>query len=369
MLRTLLLRRTDMRKFLLALLSVAAFSCDRLGDGQEGEKGILCVSFDLVGTEYTRSAVNLPDTCDFSLTISKSDGSVVYDGLFGDCPESLSVSPGSYDIKAVSGPFTRPAFDSPQFGDEQCVVVKSGSKVGVHLTCSQLNAGICLDVAPDFLTECPDASLFLKSSAGKLMYSYSERRVAYFPPGKVSLVMSSGGNDETLVTREMKARDMLTLKVSVASAADERGGISLSVDTARVWHCEEYVIGASSGDGGSSADGGSEVLTVAQAIAATEREDVWVSGYIVGGDLTSASASFGEPFKSRTNLLLGPRSATVDRSACVSVQLPAGDIRDALNLVDNPDLLRKRVRLRGDVVGSYYGLVGIKNVSEFFFYN
>ena len=357
-----------MRKILLALLSVAAISCDRLGDGQEGEEGILCVSFGVVGAEYTRSSVNLPDTCDFSLTISRSDGSIIYDGLFGDCPESLSVSPGSYNIKAVSGPFTRPAFDSPQFGDEQCVVVKAGSRVSVHLTCTQLNAGVDLDISPDFLTECPDASLLLKSSAGKLLYSYSEKRIAYFPPGPVSLVMSSGGKDETLLTRELKASDMLVLKVSVA-AAENRSSISMSIDTTRTWEYEEYVIGAAASGSASSEGGNAEVLTVAQAIAAGDKPDAWVSGYIVGGDLTSASASFDLPFKSKTNLLIGPRSSTVDRSACVSVQLPAGDVRDALNLVDNPGLLKKRVCLRGDIVGAYYGLVGVKNVSEFFFYN
>ena len=36
-----------------------------------------------------------------------------------------------------------------------------------------------------------------------------------------------------------------------------------------------------------------------------------------------------------------------------------------LNLVDNPGLLGKRVCLRGDIVESYFGLVGIKNVTEF----
>ena len=357
-----------MRKFLLALLSVAAISCDRLGGGQEGEEGILCVSFGVIGTEYTRSSLNLPDTCGFSLTISKSDGSIIYDGLFGDCPESLSVSPGTYDVKAVSGPFTRPAFDSPQFGDEQCVVVKAGSRVGVHLTCSQLNAGVNLDISPDFLTECPDASLLLKSSAGKLLYSYSEKRTAYFTPGPVSLVMSSGGKDETLFTRDLKARDMLVWKISVATA-ENKSSISMSIDTTRTWGYEECIIGSSSSGESQSGDGNAEILTVAQAIAAGDKPDAWVSGYIVGGDLTSASASFEQPFKSKTNLLIGPRSATVDRSACVSVQLPAGDVRDALNLVDNPGLLKKKVCLRGDIVGSYYGLIGIKNVSEFFFYN
>lgn len=358
-----------MRKILLMLLSVAALSCNRLGDSQESENGILCVSFGVVGSEFTRSVVNLPDTCDFILTITKSDGNVVYDGLFGDCPESLSVSPGSYNIKAVSGQFLKPAFDAPQFGDEQCVVVKSSSKVSVHLTCRQLNAGIDLDISPDFLTQCPDASLFLKSLAGKLMYSYSEKRTAYFLPGQVSLVMSSGVVDETLLTRDMKAGEMLVLKVSVAKEEAESDAITMSIDTTRVWGYYEYVIGGSSSDDGVVEGCGTEILTVAQAMAAKNVEDVWVSGYIVGGDLTSASASFDLPFKSKTNLLIGPRSTTVDRSACVSVQLPTGDVRDALNLVDNPDVLRKRVRLRGDVVESYFGLVGVKNVSEFFFYN
>ena len=354
-----------MRKILLMLLSIAAVSCDRLGDSQEDVKGLLCVSFNMDGTEFTRSAVSIPDTCDFLLTITGSDGSVVYDGLFGDCPESLSVSPGSYNVKAVSMEFPRPAFDSPQFGDEQCVVVKSASKVGVHLDCTQMNAGINLDISSDFLTACPDAVMFLKSSAGKLMYSYSEKRTAYFPPGQVSLMMTSGGVDETLMTRDMKANDMLLLKVSVSADLTEKpSALTMSVDTARVWLYDEYVIGGSAGNGGVSG-GATEILTVAQAMLSAGKEDVWVSGYIVGGDLTSASASFGQPFKSKTNILIGPKSTTSSRDACLSVQLPAGDIREALNLVDNPGLLKARVKLRGDIVEAYYGLVGIKNVSEF----
>ena len=355
-----------MRKILLVLLSVAALSCDRLGEAQDGEEGLLCVSFDMVGSEFTRSSVSLPDTCDFNLSITRSDGRVVYDGYFGDCPEALSVSPGSYNVKAVSCPFTRPAFDSPQFGDEQCVVVSSASRINVHLKCAQMNAGVNLDISSDFLSACPDASLFLKSSAGKLMYSYSEKRTAYFPPGQVSLMMSSGGSDETLLTREMKAKDMLVLKVSAAkTSAKDDGTITMSLDTVRNWITDRYVIGGSSGNGGSSGVGTADALTVAQAKAAGEREDVWVSGYVVGGDLTSASASFEQPFKSKTNLLLGPKSSTSDRSSCVSVQLPAGDVRDALNLVDNPGVFKARVMLRGDIVESYYGLVGMKNVSEF----
>ena len=80
--------------------------------------------------------------------------------------------------------------------------------------------------------------------------------------------------------------------------------------------------------------------------------------------MTSSSASFRPPFKSQTNILIGSRSSVTDRDACLSVQLQKGDIRDALNLVDNPDILGRYVWLRGDVVDAYYGMPGIRNITE-----
>jgi hypothetical protein len=139
------------------------------------------------------------------------------------------------------------------------------------------------------------------------------------------------------------------------------GGVTVAVDTSRVWMDENYVIGGGA-DKGSTSD---DAMTVTTAIANGPKSDVWVSGYIVGGDLTSASATFEGTFKSRTNILLGPKSSTKDRKACIAVQLPAGRVRDALNLVDNPDMLGRKVCLRGDLVEAYYGLVGLKSVDEF----
>ena len=96
-------------------------------------------------------------------------------------------------------------------------------------------------------------------------------------------------------------------------------------------------------------------------------EDVWVKGYIVGGDLSSSKASFSKPFTSNTNLVIAARSSEKNKSACMSVQLQKGAIRDALNLVDHPELIGKSVCLRGDIVASYYGIPGIQNISEFVF--
>lgn len=349
--------------FFLFVFLLQTVSCGRLGTEEDSVDSLLCISFKDEWSAKTKSSLSLPDTSDFILTVRSAKGAIVYEGPFGDCPESVSVAPGSYVVKVISREFALPAFDAPQFGDEQCVVVAAQGRTVVKLDCTQLNAGVSLDVSSDFLTHCPDASLFLKSSSGKLLYSYREKRTAYFPAGDVSLMMSSSGKDEILLTKELAPRDMLTIKVSVSVKSEQTGSVfRMSVDTSRVWHRDEYVIGGQS-------DEEEDVMTVAQARSSAEKEDVWVSGYIVGGDLTSSSASFSGPFQSRTNLLLGPKSSTVSRDACVSVQLPSGEVRDALNLVDNPDVLRKRVCIKGDVVSAYYGIPGIKNTVEFQFIN
>lgn len=198
------------------------------------------------------------------------------------------------------------------------------------------------------------------------MYGYSEKRYAYFLPGNVSLVLSDGGTDEVLITRSLQAREMLVLKVNVAQTPDEpdpdmQGAkVSVAIDTTRNWVTDTYVIG-----GGVQGSSPAEAMTVAQARASAGVEDVWISGYIVGGDLTSSSASFEAPFESRTNIVIGPKSTTSNRSSCLSVQLVAGDAREALNLVDNPSNLGRRILLKGNVVEAYYGMPGIKNITDF----
>jgi hypothetical protein len=332
------------------------------GSGSDAE-GELRIAFASGNDVLSKSGESVPDTSDFILKVSDADGKVIYHGSYGDSPESIMVKSGSYIVKAVSGNFDKPAFSSPQFGDEQCVVVPSGGVADVRLLCRQMNCGVRLDVDSGFLTAFPDGVLFLKSSQGKLMYGYSEKRTAYFSPGNVSLLLNSGGKDKVLMTRNMEAQQILVLRVSVAASSEtaEAERISIAVDTSRIWLSDSFVIG---GDGGKGS-GAKDALTVSQAMSAVGEEDVWVSGYIVGGDLTSSSASFETPFSSRTCLLLGPRSSTRERASCISVQLPAGDVREALNLADNPDLLGKKVSIRGDIVSSYYGLIGLKNCTEY----
>lgn len=357
-----------MRKmFFFIVVSLVIQACDMLGSPAGPGQGELRISFADDQDALTRSGFNIPDTSDFILTVTDSKGKTMYDGPYGDSPESMSLPAGNYTVSIVSEKFVKPAFSMPQFGDEQCVVVGQNSVVNLKLVCVQSNAGIRLKVDPGFLDSYPDGVLLLKSSFGRLVYGYAEKRYAYFKPGNVSLVLSNEGRDEVLMTKELKAQDMLDLKVGVASGGQASGGavscggISVAVDTARNWLNDSYVIGG----GSSGGSGSNDAMTVADALKSVGSEDVWICGYIVGGDLSSSSASFSKPFSSRTNILLGPRSSTTDRGVCLSVQLPSGELREALNLVDNPDMLGRKVCLRGDVVEAYYGIPGIKNISEY----
>ena len=69
------------------------------------------------------------------------------------------------------------------------MLVKKNSSVTVKLKCVLVNSGVRLKVNPNFLDSYPDGVLYLKSAEGRLMYSYSEKRIAYFLPGTVSLTL------------------------------------------------------------------------------------------------------------------------------------------------------------------------------------
>lgn len=345
---------------MLLILSLAP-SCQKTSESGS-DAGHLRISFSDYAYRATRAVSDIPDTGEFLLSVTSSSGKVVYEGTFADSPEDLIVEPGSYTVTAVSSVFEKPAFSKPVYGDEQCVVVASGGTYDVVLDCVLVNAGVKLKIAANFLTSYPSASLLLKSDDGKLLYSYSEKRVAYFKPGKVSLVLSDGGVDKTLFTRVLEARQVLVMGISAPSGGTgQSSSIKISVDTTKNWIGDEYVIG-----GGSSGGTAKETAySVSQAMSEIGVEDVWVYGYIVGGDLTSSSMSFEKPFESNTNIAIASRTSVTDKESCMSVQLPKGKIRDALNLADNPGMLKKKVYLKGDIVESYFGIPGIKNVTEY----
>lgn len=339
-------------------------ACDDFGwSGGNEEPGILYWRVD--EEARTKSPADLPDSNDFLLTVQDAKGKVLYDGTYGDSPACLQVDAGTYTVRIVSQPFSTPAFDRPQYGDEQVVVVPAGRSVAVTLHCSLLNAGIRLQTSSDFLENYPDGVLYVKQGGTRLMYSYAEKRIAYFPPGDVSLILYNQGKDQTLLTRSLAARDILTLRIS-APAKGGSGRISVAVDTVKNWRSEAYVIGG--GNAGSGNDGSADLqaLSVGEAKDHAGESGVWVYGYIVGGDLTSngKSVKTGGITKA-THLALAARSSVTDKASCVAVELPSGTVREALNLVDHPDLIGCRVYVKGNLVESYFGTTGLKGTSDY----
>ena len=365
-------------KRLWALLPLVAVlgACDDFGlrSGGQGELRWIIAGN---GADTRAASAEIPDTNDFILKVSDAKGKILYEGSYGDSPESLLVDAGSYTVAVHSIEFTTPGFSRPVYGDEQVVVVKAGTTVTVRLNCTLENAGVRLQVAPDFLTSYPDGVLFLKSGETRLMYGYSEKRIAYFKPGPISLVLNDRGADEILLTRTLDARTILTLNISAPyGGTAATSSITVAVDTAKIWNSESYVIGGGgSGSGsGSEGSGGDDdsgtgldsAYSVAQAADHIGEDEIWVFGYIVGGDLSSAGTTVKtSKFTKATHLAIAARSSVTTKASCIAVELPKGPVRDALNLVDHPDLVGTRVYLKGSLVTSYFGTTGLKAVSDY----
>lgn len=98
---------------------------------------------------------------------------------------------------------------------------------------------------------------------------------------------------------------------------------------------------------------------------------VWSTGYIVGyistangSAFNAGSAKFTADGAETTNLLLAETPGETDWEKCATVQLPSGNIRNALNLAQNPGNLGKEVSLKGSLE-KYFGAYGIKSVSAY----
>ena len=103
---------------------------------------------------------------------------------------------------------------------------------------------------------------------------------------------------------------------------------------------------------------------------------VWVEGWVVGfvksgspqewkfsSDLTGIEDSPTAGYNG-SNIILGPASTTNSKDACIAVQVPAGDIRNALGLRQNPGIYLKHVKIKGNIE-KYFGVPGLKSISEY----
>ncbi|MBQ9310396.1 MAG: DUF4493 domain-containing protein [Bacteroidales bacterium] len=345
----------------------AAFisSCFRLNDDVPSATLVLSIDYPV-----TSKSEGLPeDPSSFILEIRGSEGKTHYRSIWSERASRIELSPGNYTVSVVSDESTQPAYSKPIFGDSRTVSLVSGETTELELVASQINAGIRLLPDEAFLASYRNASVFLRSKDGTLAYGFDEERTAYFLPGTVQILMNHDGYTGTVYQLELEPARMLTLRLSVAEKLATvtpvtSFAISVAIDSSRVWVEDSFAY-----DGGEYAGGipdtpaGAVGVKEARKIAGTKAQ--WVYGYVVGGDLSSSSCSFEAPFSSRTNLLIAASAGEKNRADCMSVQLTQGDIRNALNLVDNPGLLGKKIYVKGDIVEAYYKLPGIQNLSDY----
>jgi hypothetical protein len=122
-------------------------------------------------------------------------------------------------------------------------------------------------------------------------------------------------------------------------------------------------------DVGDPAGSGSveDPYNVAYGLNHSSGDNVWVEGFIVGVMETTAdpfAPSFGAPFQTNSNLIIADREDETSLENALIVQLPAGAVRAALNLVDNAGNLGKQVIIRGDL-GTYFGRPGLLRASGY----
>lgn len=93
----------------------------------------------------------------------------------------------------------------------------------------------------------------------------------------------------------------------------------------------------------------------------------YIKGYIVGyvPGMALNEAIFGDASSAETaptNILLAAKADEKEVKNCMPIQLPAGDLRTALNLKDNPGNLKKELIICGNIE-TYFGATGLKSAT------
>ncbi len=304
------------------------------------------------------TGINLPDTNDFILSVKDATGASIYYGNYGDKPNPMNVIAGTYILSVYSEEFKEPQFSTPQIGDQRTVVVGNGENIAVSFGCTQLNSGMRLIFEKSFRDKFFSGTISINSQNYSLAYPYTENRIAYFNPGRLDVIHTDGAKITPIVSRELAPADIYTLKLAASTEAP--GGFSIKVDTTRNWIEEDFTLG--SGNDGSSPE---RALHIADLPMYMEATDVWVVGYIVGGDVSTSKVNFDGPFTKESHIAIAESTDVSSREECAAVELPSSsEARETLNLVDHKENIGKKVYFKGNIV-SYYGHPGIKKVKDF----
>ena len=328
----------------------------------------LVVTEDVESAQIQGKAYSNPlDSNAYRLAITTSSGVRVYDSSYAGRPEVFYVKAGTYKIRVTSDEFSEPGL-RPLFGQELSVKAKKDSTLRVEIVSRQLTGGLRFSFTPGFLSWFKGTGIYLKRDSVELKYGYGTRHYVYFYPGEIQVIYKNkdghssytppdkpGYSDTLLFKRKLKAAELVTIALDYDLTKVTRGGFSFSVDTSRVRKDEYFNLG------GIAPYGCSSVWYCQTHIGDT----VNLFGYIVGGDASNTTFTKQKPFSSKTNIVIGAQDWQALREKTIAVELPNGEIRQKLNLVDHPEHLKKPIVIHGIVSDSYFGYPGLKGVTSY----
>ncbi len=179
-------------------------------------------------------AVKSADVATFSLEISQ-DGQVVKKvSPVGTEVEPISLTSGSYSVRAYSQDFTVPAFDTPVYEGSTSATIASGNETAVAITCKQSNAGIQIEFTDTFLTNHTNYFVTVSQIAGVLTFSSEDviaGRVGYFLPGTATITVTADGVE---YEQEIDLESCRLYNVTIDDAAPVVSGdlnVDIIVDT------------------------------------------------------------------------------------------------------------------------------------------
>ncbi len=347
---------------LLSLPCILCCACDSLNMSQK-EKGKLSFCIEKVPSSYYNEGmllknISVKDTNDFILSVYSTDGSKVYHGKYGTRPADFYVLPGGYEVNLYSKEHSAPKFDAPVFGDSHTVVLNGSEQLYVKFNCSQINGGVRLSFNNDFKRRFPGSGVEIVQGDGRLAYSYTESRYAYIRPDFFTLVYKGAKGDTTLLHKRVEKGQMANMKLSYSIPDGYNSTFKIEVDTSRKWFSSDYNIGLRIPTG---------AVTIEEAKRMVGEKNVSVFGFIYGGDPTTVAIRIAPPFTSPSTLVIAPGMGERNRNNCFVVELPAGKIRDDLNLVGRPGHLGKAVVITGDIVPGYFNYIGVKRTKSYSF--
>ena len=301
----------------------------------------------------------IPDTNKMFLFIKGEAGDTVYNGLYGERPAELKVEAGNYTVNIYSHLPTLPEFDAPCWSDSKTITLAAGSVTSLAMVCRQSNGAMRLGFSPEFRQKYSAYTPEITDALGTVQYQFSEERFLYLKPGNiyVRLTPLATGQQVPLFSKLLAAKEMITINLRLLQGDSASFGGGILIDSTSNWQTDSVFIG---GNDGSTQE---KALTL-ERIREYVGLKIWLTGYIIGGDVSDDTLRFTAPFTKETYLAVAATTTERSRDKCYAVSLPLGAIRDSCSLVRFPANIGRKICIKGTVKESYYGSPGVDPVTE-----